>query len=63
MPVEELAFRASALGRAGVAYSNVAEALNGAMGVRTGSELVVVLGSVFTVGEALQALNATARDT
>ena len=63
MPVEELAFRASGLGRAGVAYSNVTEALKGAMGLRTGSELVVVLGSVFTVGEALQALKATAGGT
>ena len=56
MPVEELARQATAVGRRGHVHQSVAEALNAARNQRSGEELVVVLGSVFTVGEALASL-------
>ena len=56
MPVEELARQATAVGRSGHVHQSVAEALNAARNQRSGEELVVVLGSVFTVGEALASL-------
>jgi len=58
MPVEELAALASSAGRTGSIHQSVADALATARSSRTGQELVVVLGSVFTVGEALTALQA-----
>lgn len=58
MPVEELAALASSAGRTGSIHQSVADALAAARSSRTGQELVVVLGSVFTVGEALTALQA-----
>lgn len=56
MTVDELARRAEAAGRQGQSHASVAEALHAARDQRRGEELVVVLGSVFTVGEALAAL-------
>lgn len=58
MPVEELAALASGAGRTGSVHGSVADAVAMARSRRTGQELVVVLGSVFTVGEALKALKA-----
>ena len=58
MPVEELAALASSAGRTGSVHDSVANAVAAARNVRAGQELVVVLGSVFTVGEALTALEA-----
>ncbi|MGB1572917.1 MAG: glutamate ligase domain-containing protein [Flavobacteriales bacterium] len=58
MPVEELAALASSAGRTGSVHDSVADAVAAARSRRTGQELVVVLGSVFTVGEALTALEA-----
>jgi len=56
MPAQELAERASALGCKGAVHTTVAAALKVARQERSADELVVVLGSVFTVGEALSAL-------
>ena len=58
MPVAELAALASSAGRTGSVHDSVADAVVAARSRRTGQELVVVLGSVFTVGEALTALEA-----
>jgi len=58
MPVEELAALASSAGRTGSIHQSVADAVAAARSSRAGQELVVVLGSVFTVGEALTALQA-----
>jgi dihydrofolate synthase/folylpolyglutamate synthase len=57
MPVDELADRAAVLGRMGDRHHSVEAALEVALAVRKGSELIVVLGSVFTVGEALAHLD------
>ena len=56
MPAAELSRLAAASGRMGEAHATVAEALGKARAQRNGDELVVVLGSVFIVGEALTAL-------
>ena len=56
MAVETLAKLAQEAGRPGSAHNSVAEAVLAARQQRTGDELVVVLGSVFTVGEALTVL-------
>ena len=56
MKVARLAELANASGRKGSQHDSVAEAVNAAVDARQGSELVVVLGSVFAVGEALTAL-------
>lgn len=57
MPVGQLAEQAANVDRSGVAYSSVGEALRAAMEkAQSQGELTVVLGSVFTVGEALTAL-------
>lgn len=58
MEVPRLAELAKASGREGSQHASVAEAVRAAVAARQGSELVVVLGSVFTVGEALTALGA-----
>ncbi|RPG81055.1 MAG: bifunctional folylpolyglutamate synthase/dihydrofolate synthase [Crocinitomicaceae bacterium TMED114] len=58
MAVQTLSDLAVAAGRKGHAHSSVPEAVLSALEARQGDELVVVLGSVFTVGEALTALNA-----
>ena len=58
MPVEQLAEQAANVDRSGVAYSSVGEALRAAREkAQSQGELTVVLGSVFTVGEALTALD------
>ena len=58
MPVEQLAEQAASSGRSGAAYGSVANALQAARGeAQIRNELTVVLGSVFTVGEALTALD------
>jgi folylpolyglutamate synthase/dihydropteroate synthase len=58
MPVEQLAEEAKQFGRSGTAYGSVAEALYAAReAAQLQGALTVVLGSVFTVGEALTALN------
>lgn len=62
MPVGELQQRAQQQGRLGKAHESVAEAVRGAMAERTGNELIAVLGSVFTVGEALAYLKSAASD-
>lgn len=56
MPAQELAERAAALGCKGAVHTTVAAALKAAIQERSADELIVVLGSVFTVGEALTAL-------
>ena len=56
MPVEELDRLARAAGRVGESHNSVEAALAAACRERKDDELVVVLGSVFTVGEALTAL-------
>lgn len=56
MGVDELARRAAAQGRKGTLHDSVASALQAALSDRKDGELVVVLGSVFTIGEALTAL-------
>jgi len=56
MPVEELHRLACATGRTGEAHASVKEAVEAARKARKPEELVVVLGSVFTVGEALTVL-------
>lgn len=58
MPVEELSRLALASGRNGEVHATVAEALQTARRQRKANELVVVLGSVFTVGEALTFLGS-----
>ena len=58
MPVGELQQRAQQQGRVGKAHESVADAVRTAMTERTGNELVVVLGSVFTVGETLAFLKS-----
>ena len=58
MPVLELQQRAKQQGRSGMAHTTVADAVRTAMAERNGNELVVVLGSVFTVGEALAFLKS-----
>jgi dihydrofolate synthase/folylpolyglutamate synthase len=58
MPVEQLAEEAKQFGRSGTSYGSVAEALYAAReAAQLQGALTVVLGSVFTVGEALTALN------
>ena len=58
MPVEELSCLALASGRNGEVHATVAEAVQMARHQRKANELVVVLGSVFTVGEALTFLGS-----
>lgn len=58
MEVQALARLAQNAGRQGTAHGSVAEAVLAARQERTADELVVVLGSVFTVGEALTALES-----
>ena len=61
MPVEQLTEQAAKVGRSGSAYGSVAKALEAAKNeAQTQGELTVVLGSVFTVGEALTALERSA---
>lgn len=62
MPVDELDLRAKGAGRIGTIHASVAEAVHRAVAERKGDELVVVLGSVFTVGEALTALGEKGSD-
>lgn len=58
MPVEQLAEQAEKAGRSGATYGSVAIALQAARGeAQVQGALTVVLGSVFTVGEALTALD------
>ena len=57
MSVGQLSLRALALGRSGVEHESVQAALDAALEARTHDELVVVLGSVFAVGEALAHLD------
>ena len=58
MSVGELSLRALVLGRSGVEHESVPAALDAALEARAHDELVVVLGSVFTVGEALAHLDS-----
>jgi len=58
MPVETLSGMAFEAGRSGTSHASVAEAVRAAVAQRRGDEMVVVLGSVFTVGEALTELDA-----
>ena len=58
MPVETLSGMAFEAGRSGTSHATVAEAVRAAVAQRQADELVVVLGSVFTVGEALTELDA-----
>lgn len=58
MPVHELQQRAKDQGRLGPVHETIADAVGTAMTERTGDELVAVLGSVFTVGEALAFLKS-----
>ena len=58
MPVAQLSAQAEDAGRTGTAYPSVADALHAARkNAQSQGALTVVLGSVFTVGEALTALN------
>ena len=57
MPVEELQQLARATGRTGQSHATIKDAVEAARKARKDHELVVVLGSVFTVGEALVALD------
>lgn len=56
MPVDELERLAQSAGRTGSSHASVKDAVEAARSTRKDEELVVVLGSVFTVGEALTAL-------
>ena len=56
MPVDELERLARSAGRTGSSHASVKDAVKAARNARKDEELVVVLGSVFTVGEALTAL-------
>jgi len=56
MPVEELERLAQSAGRIGTSHASIKDAVKAARSARKDEELVVVLGSVFTVGEALTAL-------
>jgi len=51
LPATELLARADALGLRGQAYSNVQEALSAALRSAGASDLIVVCGSIFLVGE------------
>ena len=59
MPVDELERLAQSAGRTGSSHASVQDAVEAARSARKDMELVVVLGSVFTVGEALTALEAS----
>ena len=61
MAAEELSHKAASEGRQGVVCDSVEDALHRAISDRQGGELVAVLGSVFTVGEALSALESEPR--
>ena len=56
MPVDVLERLAQSAGRTGSSHASVKDAVQTARSARKDEELVVVLGSVFTVGEALTAL-------
>lgn len=58
MEVQTLSGLAIKAGRQGQVHASVAEAVQAALKSRQNEEVVVVLGSVFTVGEALTALGA-----
>lgn len=58
MPVDALSRLALASGRKGEAHSTVAQAVRAARAQRKDNELVLILGSVFTVGEALAFLDS-----
>lgn len=61
MAAEELSHKAASEGRQGVVCDSVEDALHRAIADRQGGEMVAVLGSVFTVGEALSALESEPR--
>lgn len=56
MSAEDLGERAAIMGRNGTVHSHVAAAVQAAIKQRKSNELVVILGSVFIVGEALASL-------
>ena len=58
MPVDTLARLALASGRKGEGHETVAQAVYSARAQRKDNELVLILGSVFTVGEALTFLES-----
>ena len=58
LAAEELSHKAAGEGRSGLVCNSVKDAVHQAIQDRQKGELVAVLGSVFTVGEALSALES-----